>query len=64
MTRPLMEKFMRERCPTLEMVLDDGPNSDIFCRAVSGISLWRTAGTMADWECLDRFEFPTVALSA
>ena len=47
---------MREKCPTLENVLGDGGVQ--FTRAVSGISLWRTAGTMAEWKCLDRFEFP------
>jgi len=62
LTRSSVEDLMREKCPTLKCVLDDdvdGDGSENFTRAVRGISLWRTAGTMAEWECLDRFEFPS-----
>ena len=59
LTRASMAKFMREKCPTLEMVLDDSDNCAKFSRPVSGISLWRTAGKMSDWQCLERFEFPS-----
>ena len=58
-SRTLVEEFMKEECPTLRCVLDDTNSVDKFCRAVTGIALWRTSGTMADWECLERFEFPT-----
>jgi len=59
LTRSSIENLMREKCPTLENVLDDSGDGGVkFTRAVSGISLWRTAGTMAEWKCLDRFEFP------
>ena len=60
-SRTLVEEFMKEECPTLGCVLEDsnsGVDSNKFCRAVTGIALWRTSGTMADWECLERFEFP------
>ena len=51
---------MKEECPTLRCVLDDSNSIvDKFCRAVTGIALWRTSGTMAEWQCLERFEFPT-----
>ena len=60
LTRPAIERFMREQCPTLRNVLDDCIDTDKFSRAVTGISLWRTSGTMAEWKCLDRYEFPTV----
>mmetsp|Transcript_31655 Transcript_31655/g.68348 ORF Transcript_31655/g.68348 Transcript_31655/m.68348 type:complete len:439 (+) Transcript_31655:202-1518(+) len=60
MTRSSVEKLMREKCPTLKSVLEDDTSDGgvKFTRSVSGISLWRTAGTMAEWKCLDRFEFP------
>mmetsp|Transcript_28338 Transcript_28338/g.48175 ORF Transcript_28338/g.48175 Transcript_28338/m.48175 type:complete len:437 (+) Transcript_28338:101-1411(+) len=60
LTRLLIEDYMREKCPTLASVLDDDPTGVKFSRAVSGISLWRTAGTMAEWKCLERFEFPSL----
>lgn len=56
LTRSSIEKFMKEKCPTLENVLDDGDGVGVNF-TVSGISLWRTAGTMSEWECLDRHEF-------
>ena len=65
-SRALIEQFMNEKCPTLRTVLDDSngckDNGDCvkFTRAVSGIALWRTTGTMAEWKCLDRYEFPSV----
>ena len=60
LSRSLIAKFMREKCPTLECILDldDSEEGVKFSRAVSGISLWRTTGTMAEWKCLDRFVFP------
>lgn len=62
LTRAAVEDLLREECPTLSAVLDEGGEDGGagFARAVSGISLWRTAGTMADWRCLERFEFPSV----
>ncbi len=48
LTRQSFEDFLRDKCPTLAVKKD---------YAVSGISLWKTAGTMAEWKCLDRFEF-------
>lgn len=65
-SRSLIEQFMKEKCPTLRTVLDDsssrGDSGECvkFTRAVSGIALWRTTGTMAEWKCLDRFEFSSV----
>lgn len=61
LSRAGIEAFMREKCPTLENVLDNTGSGIKFERAVSGISLWRTAGRMDEWKCLDRFEFPSVA---
>ena len=58
LTRPAVEDFLREKCPTLESVLDVGGRR--FTRAVSGISLWRTAGSMAEWKCLDSFAFSSI----
>lgn len=61
LSRPSIEEFIQKQCPTLANLLDDSGDGDIkFTRAVSGIALWRTAGTMAEWECLDRFVFPTI----
>ncbi|KAL7542408.1 hypothetical protein ACHAXR_013411 [Thalassiosira sp. AJA248-18] len=57
LTRSSIENFMRDKCPTLEKVLD-GSDGDVKF-TVSGISLWRTAGTMDEWKCLDRLEFPS-----
>mmetsp|Transcript_26639 Transcript_26639/g.63883 ORF Transcript_26639/g.63883 Transcript_26639/m.63883 type:complete len:428 (-) Transcript_26639:3297-4580(-) len=59
LSRSLIEKFMKEECPTLKNAIDDIDNAVKFSRAVSGISLWRTAGTMDEWECLERYEFPS-----
>ena len=42
-----IEEFMKEECPALL-------ESDSFIRAVTGISLWRTIGTIDKWHCLDR----------
>eukprot|EP00571_Detonula_confervacea_P012376 CAMPEP_0172302698 /NCGR_PEP_ID=MMETSP1058-20130122/4368_1 /TAXON_ID=83371 /ORGANISM="Detonula confervacea, Strain CCMP 353" /LENGTH=418 /DNA_ID=CAMNT_0013013273 /DNA_START=59 /DNA_END=1315 /DNA_ORIENTATION=- len=56
LSRSSIEKFMKEKCPTLENVLDDSDGGDVKF-TVSGISLWKTAGTMNDWKCLDRHEF-------
>lgn len=58
LTRPAVEDFLREECPTLASVLDDGGHR--ITRAVSGISLWRTAGLMAEWKCLDKFAFSSI----
>ena len=58
-SRTLVEEFMKEECPTLRCVLENTNSSDdIFSREVTGIALWRTCGTMAEWVCLERFEFP------
>lgn len=58
LSRPSIEKFLNDKCPTLNSVLDESSGDIKFSRAVSGISLWRTAGRMDQWKCLDRFEFP------
>lgn len=50
--------FLREKCPTLKSIINECDDDVYFSRAVTGISLWRTAGTMNQWTCLDRFEFP------
>ena len=57
LTLSAVKDLLREECPTLAKVLDR--NGGGVVRTVSGISLWKTAGTMADWRCLDRFEFPS-----
>jgi hypothetical protein len=49
--------FLRSKCPTLAVTADANESTVKFTRAVSGISLWKTAGVMADWKCLDRLEF-------
>ena len=49
--------FLRRKCPTLAVAADANESIVKFTRAVSGISLWKTAGVMADWKCLDRLEF-------
>jgi hypothetical protein len=52
LSRSLFEQFLKEKCPTL---FDDGKNSNVgIRRAVTGLSLWKTSGKMADWECLGR----------
>lgn len=58
LSRFLIEKFLLEKCPTLVNVLSDDEGGIEFARAVSGISLWKTAGRMDEWKCLDRYEFP------
>ena len=56
------EDFLRGKCPTLAAAIPLDSDSTVkLTRAVSGISLWKTAGTMADWKCLDRFEFDCLA---
>ena len=32
-------------------------------RRITGISLWKTAGTMSDWKLLDRIEFGSIEAS-
>lgn len=49
--------FLKSKCPTLAVAADANESTVKFTRAVSGISLWKTAGVMADWKCLDRLEF-------
>lgn len=61
-SRILIEEFMKEKCPTLSNVLSDDGNDVKLTRAVNGISLWRTAGRMDEWKCLDRYEFPSAQL--
>jgi hypothetical protein len=57
-SRSSIEDFMSTKCPTLEKAIDTNSDARVkFSRAVSGISLWNTAGTMSDWKCLDRIEF-------
>lgn len=58
MSRAAVEDLLREQCPTLAPVLDEGGGGERLVRSVSGISLWKTSGSMADWRCLDKFEFP------
>lgn len=57
LTRSSIEDFMREKCPTLASAVDNNDTDVRFSRTVSGISLWRTAGRMDQWECLDRLMF-------
>mmetsp|Transcript_11783 Transcript_11783/g.18082 ORF Transcript_11783/g.18082 Transcript_11783/m.18082 type:complete len:131 (-) Transcript_11783:86-478(-) len=60
LTRQSFEDFLRNKCPTLAAAAGSNDTTVKFVRAVSGISLWKTAGTMADWKCLDRFQFDCV----
>eukprot|EP00573_Skeletonema_grethae_P006943 CAMPEP_0201710940 /NCGR_PEP_ID=MMETSP0578-20130828/58888_1 /ASSEMBLY_ACC=CAM_ASM_000663 /TAXON_ID=267565 /ORGANISM="Skeletonema grethea, Strain CCMP 1804" /LENGTH=381 /DNA_ID=CAMNT_0048199983 /DNA_START=91 /DNA_END=1236 /DNA_ORIENTATION=+ len=60
LTRQLFEDFLRNKCPALAAAAESSDTTAKFARAVSGISLWKTAGTMADWKCLDRFQFDCV----
>lgn len=60
LTRQSFEYFLKTKCPTLAAAADGSDKTVKFTRAVRGISLWNTAGTMADWKCLDRFEFDCV----
>ncbi len=60
LTRQSFEDFLRNKCPTLAAAAESNDTTVKFVRAVSGISLWKTAGTMADWKCLDRFQFDCV----
>lgn len=59
LSRKSIKKFIHEKCPALESAIDHNRSSEgvSFSRGVSGISLWRTAGTMSQWECLDRIDF-------
>jgi hypothetical protein len=52
LSRSLFEQFLKEKCPTL---FEDGKNSNVgLRRAVTGLTLWKTSGKMAEWECLER----------
>jgi hypothetical protein len=56
LTRQSFEYFLKTKCPTLAAAAL--PDKTVkFTRAVRGISLWKTIGTMAEWKCLDRFDF-------
>ena len=57
LTRQSFHDFLKSKCPTLAVAADSSEETVKFTRAVSGISLWKTFGVMADWKCLDRFEF-------
>eukprot|EP00986_Skeletonema_menzelii_P000498 scaffold150_cov151-Skeletonema_menzelii.AAC.1 len=57
LTHQSFEDFLRNKCPNLAAAADDSDSTVKLTRAVSGISLWKTVGTMAEWKCLDRFEF-------
>lgn len=63
LTRQSFEAFLKTKCPTLAVAADLSDKTLKLTRAVSGISLWKTAGTMADWQCLDRLEFDCVTPS-
>ena len=55
----LMADIMKEKHPAL--LENDNKNGGVrFTRAVTGISLWRTAGEISDWTRLDRIEFPSL----
>ena len=57
--RSSMANFMKEKHPAL--LENDNKNGGVpFTRAVTGISLWRTAGKISDWTRLDRIEFPSL----
>jgi hypothetical protein len=60
LSRSSFEQFLKEKCPTLFESENDGNVG--FSRAVTGFSLWKTAGTMAEWRCLDRLTFDSVNL--
>ena len=55
----LMADIMKEKHPAL--LENDNKNGGVrFTRAVTGISLWRTAGEISDWTHLDKIEFPSL----
>eukprot|EP00984_Skeletonema_dohrnii_P003196 scaffold1065_cov114-Skeletonema_dohrnii-CCMP3373.AAC.5 len=60
LTRQSFQDFLKNKCPTLAAAAESSDSTVKLTRAVSGVSLWNTAGTMADWKCLDRFEFDCV----
>ena len=57
LTQQLFEDFLRAKCPTLAPATNSSDATVKLTRVVNGISLWKTSGTMAEWKCLDRFEF-------
>ncbi len=58
LSRGAVKNFISEKCPTLKTAIDNCRTFEEvkFTRSVSGISLWRTAGTIAEWKCLDRID--------
>ena len=58
LSRSAIENFMVKHCPTLEEAIYSSDKNVKFARAVDGISLWKTTGTMSEWKCLDRIKFP------
>lgn len=58
LSRVAIENYITNNCPTLEKAIDKSDNIVTFSRAVNGISLWKTAGTMSEWKCLDKIQFP------
>jgi len=57
LTRSAIEHFIAKSCPTLDKAVDRNGRDVEFSRSVTGISLWKTAGLMSDWKCLDKIEF-------